>query len=169
MLFSGQYFLHVVRAFKIYTEFVPYQFVQNQHLFDMTLHIDLCTLLTSLSDGIMFLHHESLWVHTISGDSSTISNPVQEKNKTHMFYVANVITFSVFQKVLLKFTLLICYKINIFQPPRVNHFDIRALLFWQLCQVHTAIINCQYRSWETFPSGSLSMSKLDLTLFPLSN
>ena len=46
-----------------------------------------------------------------------------------MFYVANVITFTVFLELLWKFTLLLRYKLNIFRPPWMNQFDICALLF----------------------------------------
>ena len=46
-----------------------------------------------------------------------------------MFYVANVITFSVFLELLWKFALLVFYKLNGFCPPWVDQFDIRALLF----------------------------------------
>ena len=46
-----------------------------------------------------------------------------------MFYVASVITVSVFLELLWKFTLLIRYKLNIFRTPQVNHFYIRVLLF----------------------------------------
>ena len=46
-----------------------------------------------------------------------------------MFYVANVITLGVVLELLWKFTLLVYYQLNIFQPPWVNQFDILALLF----------------------------------------
>ena len=49
--------------------------------------------------------------------------------KTHMFYVASVITFSVVSELLRGFTLLVCYKLNIIRHPRVKQFDIHALLF----------------------------------------
>ena len=45
-----------------------------------------------------------------------------------MFYVAHVIKLSVFLELLWKSTLLVRYKLNRLRPPRVNHFDIRALL-----------------------------------------
>ena len=51
------------------------------------------------------------------------------KKETHMFYVANVITFSVFSYLLCKSTLLVCYQFNRLRPPQVNQFDISALLF----------------------------------------
>ena len=46
-----------------------------------------------------------------------------------MFYVANIIIFSVFLELLRKPTLLVCYKLNRFHPLQVNQFDIHALLF----------------------------------------
>ena len=46
-----------------------------------------------------------------------------------MFYVANVIKFSVFSELLQKCTLLVRYKLNIFGPPRVDQFDICSRLF----------------------------------------
>ena len=51
------------------------------------------------------------------------------RKETHMFYVANIITFSVFLELLWKFTLLVRNKLNILRPPRVNQVDICALLF----------------------------------------
>ena len=46
-----------------------------------------------------------------------------------MFYVANVITLSVFLELPRKFNLLVRYKLNRFWSPRVNQFDTRALAF----------------------------------------
>ena len=46
-----------------------------------------------------------------------------------MFYIANIITFSAFSDLLWEYTLIVRYNLNIFQPPRVNHFDIGTLLF----------------------------------------
>ena len=46
-----------------------------------------------------------------------------------MFYVASVITVSVFSELLWKSTLLVRYKLNRFRPPWVNQVDICALLF----------------------------------------
>ena len=46
-----------------------------------------------------------------------------------MFYVASVITSSVFWGLLWKYTLLVRYKLNSFQSPQVNQFEICALLF----------------------------------------
>ena len=45
-----------------------------------------------------------------------------------MFYVATVITFSIFLELLWKSTLLVCYKLNIFCSAIMNHFDIHKLL-----------------------------------------
>ena len=47
-----------------------------------------------------------------------------------MFYVAIVITLSVFLELMWNSTLLIRYNLNRLRPPRVNQFDIRALLFF---------------------------------------
>ena len=68
-------------------------------------------------------------MYTILGDSSPLSNPVEEKKETRMFYVADVITLSVVLELMRKSNLLVCYKLNIFRPPWVNQFDICALLF----------------------------------------
>ena len=53
--------------------------------FYLNLYIDLCLLLTSLSDGVIFLHYDSCQVYTIIDDTSPLSNPVQEINK-HAFF-----------------------------------------------------------------------------------
>ena len=90
--------------------------------------MDLCLLLTSLSDSVIFLHYDSLPVYTIIGESSPISNLIHERNKTRMFYVANVIKFSVLSELLWKSTILVRYKVNSFRPPSVNQLYIRALL-----------------------------------------
>ena len=68
-------------------------------------------------------------MYAIIGDASPLSNPVQEKKETRIFYVDNVITLSVVSEFLWNFTLLVRYKLNVFRPPRVNQFDIHALLF----------------------------------------
>ena len=46
-----------------------------------------------------------------------------------MFYVANVIPFRVFLELMWKSNFLVRYKLNRFQPPQVNHFDICAQIF----------------------------------------
>ena len=67
---------------------------------------------------------------------------IQSKNKeTRMFYVSIVITFSIFLELLFNYTLLVFYKLNKFLPPRVNQFNIRALLVRMLKQVHIAKLN----------------------------
>ena len=58
MLILGLFYLCVVGSYKIYTESISWQFVQNHHLFDLTLYIDSCFLLTPLPDGVTFLHHD---------------------------------------------------------------------------------------------------------------
>ena len=42
------------------------------------------------------------------------------KKETRVFYVASVITFSVFLELLRKPTLIVRYKLNIFRPPRIE-------------------------------------------------
>ena len=69
MLDLGLYFLRVVGDYEMYTQFVPWNSVQNYHWFYLTLYIDLCLLLTSLSDGAIFLHYDSCRVYTIIGDA----------------------------------------------------------------------------------------------------
>ena len=46
-----------------------------------------------------------------------------------MFYIVNAIKFSVFSELLWKYNLLVCYELNRFWSPRVNQFDISAILF----------------------------------------
>ena len=91
------------------------------------------------------------------------------RKKTCMFYVANVITFSVFLELLWKFTLLVSYKLNICWTPRVNQFDIRALSFGGYDRFIPLDKIVFYGYWKTLPPSSLSMLHLNLTLFPLCN
>ena len=84
MLNLGLYFLRVVGHFKIYTELVTWKFSQNYHVFDLTLYIYLCILLTSLSDCVMFLHYDSFRVHSIIGDSSPFSKPPRREINIHV-------------------------------------------------------------------------------------
>ena len=76
MLDLGLYLLCIIGAYKIYTEFYPWQFVQNHDEFYLTLYIDLCILLTSLLDGVIFIHYYLFRVYTIIGDASPLPNPV---------------------------------------------------------------------------------------------
>ena len=46
-----------------------------------------------------------------------------------MFYLSNVIIFTVSLELLWKVTLFERYRLNRFRPPWVNQFDIRARLF----------------------------------------
>ena len=84
-----------------------------------------------------------------------------------MFYVANVITLSVVLELLWKFTLLVRYKLNIFRPPRVNQFGIRALIFRGYARFIPLDKMVFYGYWKALPSGSLSMLHKALTFFPL--
>ena len=76
MISLGLSFLCVVGDYKIYTEFVPRDFFQNPYWFYYTLYIDLFLLVTSLLEGVIFLHYDSCQVYTIIGDASPLSNPV---------------------------------------------------------------------------------------------
>ena len=76
MLNLGLYFLRVVWYFKIYTEFVTWNFPQNYHVFYLTLYIYLCLLLTSLLYGVIFLHYYSWRFYKIIGDASPLSNTI---------------------------------------------------------------------------------------------
>ena len=84
-----------------------------------------------------------------------------------MFYVANVITLSTVLELLWNFTLIVRYKLNVFRPPRVNLFDVCALLFGGYSSFITLdkVVFCGY--WKALPSGSLSMIHIALTFFPL--
>ena len=103
------------------------------------------------------------------GDTSPLSNRIQEKKETRMFYIANTIKLSVVLDLLWKFTLIVCYKLNIFRPPLVNQFYIHALLFGgysRFIPLDNLVFNGY---WKSLTSGSLSMLNLYLTLFPLCN
>ena len=54
-----------------------------------------------------------------------------------MFYVANVIKFSVFLVLLWKSNLIVCYKLNIFRPPRVNQFGKKETHMFYVANVIT--------------------------------
>ena len=84
-----------------------------------------------------------------------------------MFYVANVITLSVFSELLWKPTLLVCCKLNRFQPPRVNQFNISTLIFGGYARFIPLDKMVLYDYMETLLSGSSSMLHVALTLFPL--
>ena len=71
-----------------------------------------------------------------------------------MFYVANVITLSVYLELLWKFTLLVRYKLNIFRPPWVNHFYIRELLFGGYARFVPLDEMVFYGYWKYLPSVS---------------
>ena len=74
-----------------------------------------------------------------------------------MFYLANVIKSSVVLELLWKLTLLVCYKLNILRPPRVNKFDIRALLFGGNARFIPLDKMVFYGYWKALPSGSSLM------------
>ena len=84
-----------------------------------------------------------------------------------MFYVANFITLNVVLELLLTCTLLVRYKLKIFRPPRVNQFDIRALLFGGYARFIPLDKMVFYGFCKALPSGSLSMLNIALKLFQL--
>ena len=86
-----------------------------------------------------------------------------------MFYVANVITLSIFPELLWKLNLLVCYKLNRFRPPRVNQFAIRALLLGGYSSFIPLDKMFFYGYWKALPSGSLLMLHIALTLFTWCN
>ena len=91
------------------------------------------------------------------------------KKETCMFYVDNTITFSVFLELLCKFTLLVRYKLNIFRPLHMNHFDINALLFGGYYRFIPLDKMVFYGHCKYLLSVSFSMLHIDLTLFLLCN
>ena len=91
------------------------------------------------------------------------------KKETHMFYVDNITTLSVFSELLWKFTLLVRYKLNISRPPRANQFDISALLFVSYSRFIPLDKMVFYGYRKTLPSRILSMLNLAFTLFTLCN
>ena len=76
MLNLGLPFLRAVGAYNIYTDFFLGIFSKIAIYLILTLYIDLCLLLASLLEIVMFLHHDSCQIYTIIGDSSPLSNPV---------------------------------------------------------------------------------------------
>ena len=86
-----------------------------------------------------------------------------------MFSVANIITLSVVPELLWKFTLIVRYKLRIFRPPRVNQFDIYAMLFWGYSRFTPLDKMLFYGYWKTLPSGSSLMLHIALRLFLLYN
>ena len=85
-----------------------------------------------------------------------------------MFYVANVITFSVFMEILQKSTLLISYKFNRIWTPWVNHLIFVHCYLLVIPGSHRQI-KCSYMVSVNLPYGSSSTSQLYLILFPLCN
>ena len=76
-----------------------------------------------------------------------------------MFYVANVIKFSVFSELLWKPTVLVHFKLNSFWPPRVNKFDICELLFGRYARF-ILLDQMVYIDNGNLPSGSSPMSQV---------
>ena len=102
----------------------------------------------------MFLHRDSCRVYTIIGDSAPLSNQVLENN---IHPCSNVIIFCIFLELLKKFTLLEPYKLNIFRPPRVNQFDICALLFRGYARFILLDKMVFYSYWKALSSISFLM------------
>ena len=86
-----------------------------------------------------------------------------------MFYVANIITLILFLELLWYFTLLIRYKLNRFRIPRVNQFDIHALLFGGYDSFILLDKMVFYGYWKALLSSSSSTLHIALTLFLLCN
>ena len=84
-----------------------------------------------------------------------------------MFYLANVTTLSIVSELLWKFTILVRYRLNIFSPPRVNHFDICALLFGSYARFIPLDKMVFYGYWKYLSSVRFLMLHIDLTFFPL--
>ena len=91
------------------------------------------------------------------------------KKETCMFYVANVIALSIVSELPWNSILLVRYKLNIFRPPRVNQFNILALLFGGYPRFISLDKMVFYCYWKALSSGSSLMLHIDLTLFPLCN
>ena len=85
------------------------------------------------------------------------------KKETCMFYIANIMTLSIVLEFLWKLNLLVRYKLNIFHPPRVNQFDICALLFDDYDRFIPLDKTVFYGYWKALTSGSLSVLHIDLT------
>ena len=47
----------------------------------------------------IYIKYSFYWFYTIIGDASPISNPIYV-GKKHMFYISNVITFSIFSELI---------------------------------------------------------------------
>ena len=84
-----------------------------------------------------------------------------------MFYLANVTTLSIVSELLWKFTILVRYRLNIFSPPRVNQFDICALLFGSYARFIPLDKMVFYGYWKYLSSVRFLMLHIDLTFFPL--
>ena len=85
-----------------------------------------------------------------------------------MFYVDSVIAFNLFSELLWNYTLIVPYRLNSFQPPQVNYYDIRELLlgeYTRLIQIDKMV----YIDNGNLLSGIFLVSHLDLTLFPFCN
>ena len=84
-----------------------------------------------------------------------------------MFYKANFIKLSVVLDLLWKYSLLLCYKLNIFRRPWVNQFNVCALLFRGYIMFIPLDKMVFYGYWKDLNSGSSSMLHIALNLCPL--
>ena len=165
MLILSLSFLNILGSNKIYTVFVPWKFVQNYCEFYLTLYIDHCPLLTFLLVGFISTLWIILGLYKYSWCITSFKSSPGNKER-HMFYLANVIIFSVVLELLWKSTLLVRYKLNILRYLRVNQFDIRALFFSGYA-MFIMLDKIVYIYNGNLSSVSSLMSQLALILFPL--
>ena len=136
MLNLGLSLLCVVGYYKIYTEFVTWKICpKSSFILFKLVHLPLYFI----EFIIVWCHIYSLWLITViynycwcitSFESSLV------KKETCMFYVANFITCSVFPELLWKANLLVCYNMNIFQPPLIEWVGYSCTVTRRLHQVY---------------------------------
>ena len=85
------------------------------------------------------------------------------KKETRMFYVASVITFSIFSELLWRQTLVLCYNLYRFRPPLIESIWCFCTLVWRKLQVNTIRLNgvCPYwpPSRVVFPNHEVVVLK----------
>ena len=120
-------FLHIVGAYKIYTEIFPFEMRTILPLiwFDLV-HLPLSFLYFLIRRRHIYINMlmpgiYNYWWHI------TYFEYHLGKKETRIFYVSRIITSIIFSELLRKSTLLIRYKLNSSRPPQVNHFDIHVL------------------------------------------
>ena len=128
MLNLGVYFLRLVVAYNIYIEFFA------RHLSEITIYFIWPCIFISVFYWLPYRTASYLYKYAYAGSIQlwVMHNlfwvPYRKEINTH-FYVAIAITFSVLLELLWKSILLVCHKLKRLRPPRLNQFDIRALLF----------------------------------------